>query len=129
MVETQYNNRCINNETDNKIIDTEQFEEMRDLLEEDFVDLIQTYIIDSKQRIVLMQSAQKTNDNANGFEAAHALKGASINLGATQLVQLSEQLQEACRNRQIDQQAALIGRISAALEHTEYEINQRLGQL
>lgn len=128
MVDTRFNYQLINSEDNNEIIDTEQFEEMRDLLEKDFAHLIQTYIIDSKQRISLMQSAQKTNDNANGFEAAHALKGASINLGATQLVLLSEKLQEACRDQRINQQAPLIAQLSSALEHTEQEINQRLGR-
>ncbi|MGM8871714.1 Hpt domain-containing protein [Psychrobacter sp. 2Y5] len=109
------------------IIDDAQFEEMRDLLEEDFVDLVQTFIDDSKQRIVLMQAAQVNNDNANGFEFAHALKGASATLGATQLVTLSEQLESACRRQQISNQSELITRLSTALLDVEQEINQRLG--
>jgi len=109
------------------IIDDAQFEEMRDLLEEDFVDLVQTFIDDSKQRIVLMQAAQVNNDNANGFEFAHALKGASATLGATQLVTLSEQLESACRRQQISSQSELITRLSTALLDVEQEINQRLG--
>lgn len=109
------------------IIDDAQFEEMRDLLEEDFADLVQTFIDDSKQRIVLMQAAQTNNDNANGFEFAHALKGASATLGAMQLVALSEQLESACRRQQISHQSELITRLSAALLDVEQEINQRLG--
>lgn len=109
------------------IIDEMQFEEMRELLEEDFADLLQTFIDDSKQRIVMMQAAQANNDNANGFEFAHALKGASATLGATQLVALSEQLEEACRAQQINDQADLIMQISVALQDVEQEINQRLG--
>lgn len=109
------------------IIDDAQFEEMRDLLEEDFADLVQTFIDDSKQRIVLMQAAQANNDNANGFEFAHALKGASATLGATQLTALSEQLEVACRQQRISSQSALIMRLSNALLDVEQEINQRLG--
>ena len=103
------------------IIDDAQFEEMRDLLEEDFADLVQTFIDDNKQRIVLMQAAQTNNDNANGFEFA------SATLGATQLVALSEQLESACRRQQISHQSELITRLSAALLDVEQEINQRLG--
>jgi len=109
------------------IIVDAQFEEMRDLLEEDFADLVQTFIDDNKQRIVLMQAAQTNNDNANGFEFAHALKGASATLGAMQLVALSEQLESACRRQQISHQSELITRLSAALLDVEQEINQRLG--
>ncbi len=110
-----------------EIINHEQFEDMRDLLEEDFADLIQVYITDSQQRVNALRVAQQENDNANGFEVAHALKGASANLGTTQLTNLSSQLQERCRERLISEQAALIENIAIALQRAEQEINLRLG--
>ena len=110
-----------------EIINNEQFDDMRDLLEEDFVDLIQVYFTDSQQRITDLRSAQQKDDNANGYEIAHALKGASANLGATQLMHLSGQLQEACRERLIVDNAELIEAVAAALQRVEQEINQRLG--
>ena len=111
----------------NEIINDEQFDDMRDLLEEDFVDLIQVYFTDSQQRIADLRSAQQKDDNANGYEIAHALKGASANLGATQLMHLSGQLQEACRERLISDKAELIEAVAAALQRVEQEIKQRLG--
>ena len=111
----------------NEIINDEQFDDMRDLLEEDFVDLIQEYFTDSQQRIADLRSAQQKDDNANGYEIAHALKGASANLGATQLMHLSGQLQEACRERLISDKAELIEAVAVALQRVEQEINQRLG--
>ena len=111
----------------NEIINDEQFDDMRDLLEEDFVDLIQVYFTDSQQRIADLRSAQQKDDNANGYEIAHALKGASANLGATQLMHLSGQLQEACRERLIGDNAELIEAVAVALQRVEQEINQRLG--
>lgn len=132
MADTHHSHDSMNNtnsdsSTDNEIINHEQFEDMRDLLEEDFADLVQTYIIDSQQRIKLLHTAQAANDNNSGFETAHALKGASANLGATQLVALSGKLQEACREHTISRQTALIENISSALQLVEQEINQRLG--
>lgn len=113
---------------EDEIINNEQFEDMRDLLEEDFVDLIQVYFIDCQRRITKLRTAQQEEDNANGFELAHALKGASANLGTTQLISLSSQLQECCRERRIGEQAALIEDIAVALQRAEQAINQRLGQ-
>ena len=110
-----------------EIINDEQFDDMRDLLEEDFVDLIQVYFTDSRQRITDLRSAQQKDDNANGYEIAHALKGASANLGATQLMHLSGQLQEACRECLIAEQAQLIEAVAVALQRVEQEIKQRLG--
>ena len=110
-----------------EIINDEQFDDMRDLLEEDFVDLIQVYFTDSRQRITDLRSAQQKDDNANGYEIAHALKGASANLGATQLMHLSGQLQEACRERLIGDNAELIEAVAVALQRVEQEIKKRLG--
>ena len=117
-----------NTQTNEEIINHEQFEDMRDLLEEDFVDLIQVYFKDSQQRIDTLRVAQQADDNANGFETAHALKGASANLGTTQLVRLSSQLQEHCRGRRISEHADLVEEIAVALQRAEQEINLRLGQ-
>ena len=114
--------------TDDEIINAEQFEDMRDLLEEDFVDLLQVYFNDCRRRITELRQAQQEEDNANGFELAHALKGASVNLGATQMTRLGSQLQELCRERLISEQAPLIEDIAVALQRTEQDINQRLGQ-
>ena len=111
----------------NEIINDEQFDDLRDLLEEEFVDLIQVYFTDSQQRIADLRSAQQKDHNANGYEIAHALKGASANLGATQLMHLSGQLQEACRAHLISDKAGLIEAVAVALQRVEQEINQRLG--
>ena len=117
-----------NSQNDAEIINHEQFEDMRDLLEEDFADLVQVYFNDSQQRVAALRVAQQADDNANGFETAHALKGASANLGTTQLINLSSQLQEHCRERQISGQSALIESIAIALQRAEQEVNQRLDQ-
>lgn len=115
-------------QTDEEILNHEQFEDMRDLLEEDFGDLIQVYITDSHQRVAMLRVAQQTDDNASGFESAHALKGASATLGTTQLVKLCKLLQERCRERLISEQADLIESIALALQSAEQEIHKRLGQ-
>lgn len=121
-------NKHMTAQSDEEIINHDQFEDMRDLLEEDFADLIQVYITDSHQRVIMLRIAQQENDNANGFESAHALKGASANLGTTQVVRLCMQLQERCRDRLISEQADLIEEIAIALQQAEQEIYKRLGQ-
>ena len=126
MAETTNNNMTANN--NDEIVNTEQFEDMRDLLEEDFADLVQVYFTDAQQRIAKLRQAQQEEDNANGYELAHALKGASANLGTTQLMNLSSQLQELCREQRISESAQLIEVIAIALDSAEQDINQRLGQ-
>ena len=113
----------------NIVINDEQFEDMRDLLEDDFADLVKTFLTDCHQRLSVLNQAQQDNDNALGFETAHAMKGASANLGAELLMRLSSDFQEACRNQTISDLSALITKLSEALIQTETAVNQRLGSL
>lgn len=132
MTDPQNNHPSIDNHSTNnsatEIIDDKQFDEVRDLFEEDFAGLLQTYIEDSKQRINVMQKALSANDNAGCFESSHALRGASATIGATQLVALSGELESACRAHKVSEQSALIEHLSSALQDVEQEIAKRLGQ-
>ncbi|ELA08304.1 Hpt domain-containing protein [Moraxella macacae 0408225] len=101
-----------------------QFEELRDLLEDDFIDLINTYMSDSEQRLEEMQVAFDNDDNRMGFEASHSLKGASSNLGATHLTEMCYQLQEICRGGQIHKHQQLIHEIKAESQAVNNDIKQ-----
>lgn len=109
------------------IIDNEQFEDMRELLEEDFDELVQTYLIDSQSRVLSLRQALNCGDDAQGFDIAHTLKGASANIGAPRLTECCALLQEACRQNTLSQQSALIERIADELNLATIEIRQRLG--
>ena len=109
-------------------INVAQFEELRDLLEEDFNDLIQTYINDSEIRLTELDNAYHNNDNRLGFEAAHSLKGASSNLGATTLSELCYQLQEVCRNNQIQEHRELVDAVIAECRAVNTHTKQLLAQ-
>lgn len=127
MTNAQIDDAMIIHSIDNEILNHAQFEEMRDLLEEDFIDLVQTYLADSKQRITALRSAYDKDDNANGFEIAHALTGASANIGTTQLVILGQQLQQACRDNKLARHSVCIEQIDAALQRAQTVIYTRLG--
>lgn len=92
-------------------INLSQFEELKELLSEDFTDLMQTYMQDSLQRLSEMDTAYTNLDNRLGYNAAHSLKGASSNLGATELTELCYKLQEICRTGQIHRHQQLIEEI------------------
>ena len=59
--------------TEQSHISLPQFEELRDLLAEDFIDLIHTYMQDSLQRLSEMDIAFANLDNRLGYNAAHSL--------------------------------------------------------
>lgn len=109
-------------------LDEQQFAEMRELLQEDFKALLLDFITDSQARVQSLHLAANDADNANGFEIAHTLKGASASLGAVHFGQLCAQLQEACRRQSISDSQSLIEQLSDELILLEKHIHQRLGQ-
>lgn len=108
-------------------IDDQQFAELRELLEDDFKGLVLDFIADSKRRLDSLRLAANDDDNASGFETAHTLKGASANLGAIRLGELSYQVQEVCRRRGISDHLFLIDQLAEELSLLEQDIHQRLG--
>ena len=99
-----------------------QFDDLKALLAEDFVALMNTYITDSEQRLLEMATAFHAADNRAGFEAAHSLKGASSNLGAEPLTTLCDELQEHCSAGHIMQQGDLIAAITTECRAVNTEI-------
>lgn len=109
-----------------EVIDTEQFEDMRDLLEDDFPELVKIYITESEGRVESLREALAKADDAKGFDVAHTLKGASANIGAPRLTECCGLMQEACRNNTITQQSGLIELIGEELRAVVAEIRLRL---
>ena len=78
-------------------IDTEQLAELKEVLEDEFSVLIDTYLTDAKLRLNLIKNGIATQDYEAVRLAAHSLKGASANLGAQALAQLCEKLEHDCK--------------------------------
>lgn len=110
-------------------INEKQWEEMLDLLEEDFVDLIKEYLKDSKVRVEKIREAQVLGDNIIGLNEAHTLKGASANIGADELAKHCFIMQSICQNNMIADAHNVIEDIEAAFIKLADEINQRLAKL
>ena len=78
-------------------IDAEQLAELKEVLEDEFGVLINTYLTDAKFRLQLIQNGINNQDYEAVRLAAHSLKGASANLGALILAQLCEKLEHDCK--------------------------------
>lgn len=113
--------------TELEVIDDVQFNELKELLEDDFVELVQNFLVDSKGRLVEIQEAYANNDNLSGYDAVHTLKGACANLGANALANVCYKLQMECRDKRISSSSALIKNVELELEKLTTEVKQRLG--
>lgn len=74
-----------------------QINELKDLMEDAFEDLINTYVEDSDEKIALLQSAISHQDKEKIAEISHSLKGSSANICAEFLSGLFKQVEDQAR--------------------------------
>ena len=69
-------------------LDFSALAELREIMEDEFEILIETYLDDSAERIIEMQEAVKERDANALSHAAHSLKGSCTNIGVPVLAKL-----------------------------------------
>ena len=76
------------------ILDEEVIASLRDIMDDDFIDLIQTFLGDSEIRMQALRDATARGEPDTIRKAAHSFKGSSGNIGARRLSELCRQLEE-----------------------------------
>jgi histidine phosphotransfer protein HptB len=66
-------------------LDPDTLQELRGVLGADFPLLVTTFVTDSESRLAAIRAALAAGDAPAVREAAHALKGSSLNIGAHRL--------------------------------------------
>ena len=107
-------------------LDLEMFQEMQELMEEDFPLLLQTYLDDTPVLLEQINSANSAGEPASLAAAAHQLKSTSASLGFTLLEELAGEL-EAIGNGAADAEAAALYE-KALANYTQLEpfLNQHM---
>ena len=75
------------------LFDQETLDELQELLEDEFVELIETYIRDTESKVSLLDDAIKSDDSDQTRKLAHSVKGASYNLGIQEFGELCHQME------------------------------------
>jgi len=94
-------------------LDEEALAELRDVMEDEFDILIQTYITDSSERIEALHQALSGNDQDSFAKTAHSFKGSSINIGASRLGDLCLSAEQAGREGRLDDARELLPHLEA----------------
>jgi HPt (histidine-containing phosphotransfer) domain-containing protein len=98
-------------------LDTQTLNSLRQVMEDDFGLLIETFVQDSHERIrVLSEAIAAANPDAIR-RAAHSFKGSSSNIGALQLVRLCAAVEHKALSSQLEQ-------LELDLQHIEDEFAQ-----
>ncbi|MFL0799190.1 MAG: Hpt domain-containing protein [Agarilytica sp.] len=99
-------------------VDLENLNMLKDLLGDKFIELIETFISDSAQRIDAIQRALASGDIEQIRHQTHGLKGSCRNLGANPLGDLCQVMETQAHEGQLtdgEQQLAAIEQKLAAV--------------
>jgi histidine phosphotransfer protein HptB len=75
------------------VLDQAALNSLKEVMEDDFVFLVETFLADSSERISKLGSIIESGDADAIRRSAHSFKGSCGNLGAMQLAKLCEQLE------------------------------------
>ena len=84
---------------------------LREVMEDEFALLLDTFLTDSDERLRLLREAEAQDDASAMRMAAHSFKGSCSNMGAVLLASLCKQLEDLARREQLDGVAPLLGHI------------------
>jgi histidine phosphotransfer protein HptB len=84
---------------------------LQDVMEDEYPVLLDTFLIDSEERLLVLRQAERAADAQSLRLAAHSFKGSCSNMGALMLAGLCKQLEEAGRREQLEQAPELVEQI------------------
>lgn len=84
---------------------------LRDVMEDEFPVLLDTFLADSVERLRQIQQALAPSDSQALRLAAHSFKGSCSNMGAPVLSGLCKQLEDIARREQLADAPALVRQI------------------
>ena len=86
-----------------KHIDMVALNELKDVMEEEFPILLETFIEDSQLRLEDMRKAVENAESDDLLRSAHSFKGSCGNIGAFHLSELCKQAEDMGRSAKLDQ--------------------------
>ena len=92
-------------------VDMDMLSELKEIMEEDFNILIETYIEDSSSRLTDINEAYNERDSEALRGAAHSFKGSSSNVGAVLLADLCRIAEDLGREGRVEEVEDLLTKI------------------
>ena len=109
-----------------EVIQSEVLIELKEILADDFPELVTTYLEDAMQRMDRLETAIAASDASNVKLEAHSLKGASANIGARNLADLCAEMENQGEAERLEQAPELFSKIRSQFSATEQYLNQQL---
>lgn len=91
-------------------------EQLQELMGDDFMLLVETFVNDSTQRMATINEAIANNDAELLRTTAHGLKGSALNLSASNLSELASTLEAMGKAGDINQASAVADKLAHEFE-------------
>jgi HPt (histidine-containing phosphotransfer) domain-containing protein len=101
-----------------------QIQELKDVMEDGFSDLVMTYIEDSDHKIISLREAIAANDCAQVADVAHSLKGSSANICAEALSSLFKTIEDSGRAQELAQVPDIFGQVEEEFVRVKHELQE-----
>jgi HPt (histidine-containing phosphotransfer) domain-containing protein len=92
-------------------LDNAVLETLRDVMEDEYSLLLETFLLDSEERLRLLLATSLSGDAQAMRLAAHSFKGSCSNMGALLLASLCKELEELARRERLDATAEVLERV------------------
>ncbi len=107
-------------------LDLDVLDELTEILGGDIAKLIETYLADAPQLIARLEAAAAEPDYKQLYQAAHALKSSSANLGAMGLSAAARRIELGGRAGELDRPAVAVALLAREFERVRAALNARL---
>lgn len=109
---------------DQQHLDHEALAELRDVMEDEFTILINTFLQDANERLRQLSEAADAGDAASFRKVAHSFKGSCINIGAPILADCCFAAEQAGREENLAQSGQQIAAIESELATVSEELRR-----
>lgn len=101
-----------------------QIQELKEVMEEGFGDLVMTYLQDSEAKLKALKKAINSKDALQISELSHSLKGSSANICAENLSALFKKVEDFGRAEELNQVPYVFEQIQDEFQAVKAELQQ-----
>ncbi|MFY0641845.1 MAG: Hpt domain-containing protein [Bermanella sp.] len=105
-------------------LNMEQIQELKDIMEEGFNDLVLTYLQDSEVKLSALKEAIKSSKSEQVADIAHSLKGSSANICADSLSDLCKKVEDSGRNETLQDVPYVFEKIEEEFSKVKTQLQQ-----
>ena len=111
---------------DMRVLDQEVLRELREIMDDDYLSLLRTYLKNAPQLLEQARAAITRSDLVAMVLPVHSLKSSSANVGAMHLSELAREAERAARAGDLDEAEAAFGAVDLAFSRAEAALREHL---